>query len=497
MYLIKILITLAAAISTLKVNANGSKELNETLTIDTYIEFYKRQHSARIRNFKNRLRAFMSVYENKIELIREQERFLYRHMQFLESNLYTMEYLSGLNKYCIARYRGNVPSVTSIKQTMQLCVEMAKDNAKNLLNDAQRTIDHLNEYYETTFLNAAAKIRNLRNDGLALLDDDVLKANEYAFEIKRRFDNDLESAECQARTFTRLALNCSLSVHFDTAIALVEVKSKIQSCLKGQEFCTCKDTYACNNVKEVNVDVLNAKSIFTSNEVDSIKKSKTCLLLKAETDLTEHDLINITRKAGEDEKPEKSPASLFAHQIQGSRVLSSSSFEPVTFPSSLRTQEIKEIEKSPMSLLAQKSVPGSRFGQQSHDSQTVPSSLLAQSSLHKPLLAKQSLPDPLVAKQSFRSSSLTKQPFPSSRLETRNLLSPLPTHQTQESEMLPNSPLTQQKKDSGSKDVDLPESDTEVDEIFWKSKFERQRQAAESLWNSHGDIEFRGMDNGW
>uniref|UniRef100_A0A1B0ACM6 Secreted protein n=1 Tax=Glossina pallidipes TaxID=7398 RepID=A0A1B0ACM6_GLOPL len=478
MYLIKVLITLAAAISTLKVNANESKEFNETLTIDTYIEFYKRQHSARIRNFKNRLRAFMSIYENKIELIREQERFLYYHRQFLESNLYTMEYLSGLNKHCIARYRGNVPSVTSIRQTMELCVEMAKDNSKNLLNNAQQTVDHLNEYYETTFLNAAAKIRTMKNDGLALLDDEVLKANEYVHEIKRRFDNDLESAEFQARAFTKLALNCSLSVHFDTAIALVEVKSKIQSCLKGQEFCTCKDTYACNNVKEVKPAVLSAKSIFTSNEVDSSKKSKTCILLKTET---EHDLFNITRKPGQHEKPEKLPGSLSAHQIQGSQVLSSSnlpkqSFEPVTFSSSLLTQEIKKIEKPPMSLLAQESLHGSRFGQQNHDSEPARSSLLAQPSLHKSLLAKQSLPDPLLAKQSF----------PSSRLEKQNLLSPLPTHQTQKSKMLPSSPLTKQKKDSDSKVAGLPESDMEVAEIFWKSRFEQQRQAAESLWNSHG-----------
>lgn len=159
------------------------------------------------------------------------------------------------------------------------------------------------------------------------------------------------------------------------------------------------------------------------------------------------------------------------------------SFEPVTLPSSVLTQEIKAIEKSPTSLLAQASLPGSRFGQQSQHSETVRSSLLAQPSLHKSLLAKQSLSAPLLAQQSSRSSLLAKESFPSSRLETQNLLSPLPTHQTA---MLPNSPLTQQKKDSDSMVEDLPESDKEVSEIFWKSRFEQQRQAAESLWNSHG-----------
>uniref|UniRef100_A0A1A9X172 Protein TsetseEP domain-containing protein n=1 Tax=Glossina brevipalpis TaxID=37001 RepID=A0A1A9X172_9MUSC len=420
MSFIKILIAVAATISTLKVYAGKSKYNNETLTIDSYIEFYKRQHSAKIRNFKTRLQTFLGLYEHNFEIIQQQGRFLHQHMQFLEHNLYPMEYLSRINKHCIARYHGSIPSITTFKDTMELCVEMAKVSSKNLLDKAQRCIDQLKEYYDTIFLSAAANIRNVKDNAMMLLDNEVLKANEYTFETKNRFDNELQSAEYLAGTFIKFALNCSLSVHFNAAFALVEVKSKIQSCLRGHEFCACKDSYACNNVREVNATVLNAKIIVSSNDVDSGNKSKTCILLKTET---KPILINITRNTATQKR--------FEEQNQGAGPLPSSLFTQQTLgsekhPSSLVAEQIQANQILPSAVFAQQRIPRTLI-----ETQMFPNSLTEQT-LSTPLLERQMFPISLGTKQMPPSTLFAQQNLPSSSLVQQAFSNSLLSQQTPE-----------------------------------------------------------------
>uniref|UniRef100_A0A1A9X171 Protein TsetseEP domain-containing protein n=1 Tax=Glossina brevipalpis TaxID=37001 RepID=A0A1A9X171_9MUSC len=263
-----------------EITVDNSTSGNTSVSLEDYVESYRRQFTTYIEDHNNRVDALHKLYEKNLESVEIQKQFLLDRIRQAEEHLFPLELLNSQSKKCVSKYRNEMPNSGRAQSDISECLEAARYQLKEIGADPRRTVKILENYYSKIFEESATNCLAEVNTPFKCVEEEILSANEFTINNNLKFDEEMDNSEHQARTHIKAVFNCSFVIHFQTAMAIAEAKVNIELCMKSEDnYCACQDGHTCENLQHVRPSELNSENITISNSLYG--KSKSCLLLAA------------------------------------------------------------------------------------------------------------------------------------------------------------------------------------------------------------------------
>ncbi|XP_037816593.1 uncharacterized protein LOC119606981 [Lucilia sericata] len=218
---------------TFTTNSNSRSVAN----IDEYINQNRQKYANMLQDYNNRLNIFQKVYNARLDGIGIQQNMLTDSMLQNEGNLNSLEGSNESTKECVIKYRSTLPTVADTKTSILSCVNIAKNQYSNLLNEPENTKMYLIGYYYGYF---DIKLRdcseNLDNTSVNYNDcvtSVINTSNIFTTSNQNNFDTQMSAADQSSIVIIKTAFDCSFQIEKRTISLIVEVNNLISKCQLG------------------------------------------------------------------------------------------------------------------------------------------------------------------------------------------------------------------------------------------------------------------------
>uniref|UniRef100_A0A1A9VUU2 Protein TsetseEP domain-containing protein n=1 Tax=Glossina austeni TaxID=7395 RepID=A0A1A9VUU2_GLOAU len=284
-----IIIILIAALAKLTLGVDVVTQIANTTAggtnvhLEDYIESYRRQFTANLDDYNNRIDALHKLFERNLETVEIQKHLLLDRIRQTDEGLFPLELLNVQNKKCVSKHRNEIPSSAGTQDDISKCLETAKYQLRDIGTEPRQLLKALNNYYSNNFEKSISSCLAEANTPFTCVEGEILKANEFTINHNLKFNEEMDNSEHYARAHIKAALNCSFVIHFQAAMSIAETKLNIDLCMKSEDnYCMCKEGYTCNNLQRVPLSDLNSENIAIANPLYGT--SNTCLMLTASSE---------------------------------------------------------------------------------------------------------------------------------------------------------------------------------------------------------------------
>ncbi|XP_073820319.1 uncharacterized protein [Musca autumnalis] len=236
-----------------------------------FIETNKHHYDDFIKECDFKLDAFGKMYTARLGTIDIQKEFLLKSIQQSSDRLMGLELLSDVNKKCSEKYKSAFPEVAAIKTIIQNCTDNGLEQLPSLLAPLQETRDKLFVYYNQTLEDGILNCNNLRTSNMGNFNHtDCIK--------NVTFDYQMNSAQCSADTYIKMALDCSYVAQTTVVSLITATNVFIDRCAKNVDCVPCEG-FQCENVYNIPPNAVDYTNQTMVNPFYGINQTLSCLMI--------------------------------------------------------------------------------------------------------------------------------------------------------------------------------------------------------------------------
>ncbi|EDW09671.1 uncharacterized protein LOC6579863 [Drosophila mojavensis] len=225
---------------------------NLTIYLEDYIIQNQRQNDARLAQIENELDTVRSTFSSGLRAISIQADQMELKLEEVKARLDPIELIDSWHKQCVQNYSGTIPSITSVRTTLNSCSSSAQGNLNSILSNSQNTFNSLKNYYNNNAKKlltdcAKAHIESLTNY-TACVKNAISTVNTYTISNQKSFNTYMQQAKCAADIRINQAWECAFTSIYSTVSAVSTAVRLIDDCIFNQLACasvTCST--GCSN----------------------------------------------------------------------------------------------------------------------------------------------------------------------------------------------------------------------------------------------------------
>ncbi|XP_023301251.2 uncharacterized protein LOC111683414 [Lucilia cuprina] len=202
--------------------------------IDDYINQNRQKYANMLQDYNNRLKTFHDVYQARLDGIYIQQEMLTDSMLQNEEHLNTLENSNDSTKECVTKYRSTIPTVADTKTSILSCINYAKNQHSNLLNDPENTKIYLIGYYYGYFDKRLRDCSEIFDNTSVNYNDCVTSvvndSNIFTTSNQNNFATQIDAAVHSSIVIIKAAFDCSFQIEKRTISLIVDVNNLINKC---------------------------------------------------------------------------------------------------------------------------------------------------------------------------------------------------------------------------------------------------------------------------
>lgn len=131
--------------------ANTTTAGGTNVHLEDYIESYRRQFSANLDDYNDRIDALLKLFEKNLETVEIQKHLLLDRIRQTDERLFPLELLNVESKECVSKHRNDMPSSATTQDDISECLKTAKYQLRDIGTEPRQLLKALNNYYSNNF----------------------------------------------------------------------------------------------------------------------------------------------------------------------------------------------------------------------------------------------------------------------------------------------------------------------------------------------------------
>lgn len=225
--------------------------ITTTPRADLFYLHHQHQFGTNMKELEQSLVDFRAKYYARLDVIAYNVEVLETKLEEVDNKLNPLVLLDDINDYCVHKYRAKLPQIAQLTVKMKECTLKGNNAYSGLVSAAEATVRNLKSYYTSNFATAVndCKKKHTGHFTESKYTQCILTAGTNAatktYADTNVFENQMKAAECNADMKIREVFDCYNLQVLSTFETIGEVKTLVENCIAGHEFCpTCGDDAA-------------------------------------------------------------------------------------------------------------------------------------------------------------------------------------------------------------------------------------------------------------
>ncbi|XP_017492337.1 PREDICTED: uncharacterized protein LOC108380477 [Rhagoletis zephyria] len=283
---------IAAAFAQTQLVANGAVDgWNVTTKTDDYVSENRRQYNATLKSYLDQINNVKNSLENELKVLEKQKVLLLSAIQETHEKIDPLEVLSLPSKYCVQKYRGDIPYADMIKANIESCITNARSYSSSIVSTPSSYYNTLYNYYNNDLksaLTACGKLYSNPSFNYTIcVTNAISKANTYTINNRKNFATAMQSSDCGLNSRIDIAVSCTYT-YFSSTWSLIGAATRlIDECIKDyledKPQCVSNNTTvvsSCPNVIYMEVKDGDFQNRTIANPLQGLAKEQNCLELR-------------------------------------------------------------------------------------------------------------------------------------------------------------------------------------------------------------------------